>query len=87
MLFFKLDLFCLNKMWSLLVFSLVICVSLVSALDDHVVVQTNSGPVRGQSFNTLFENKPYYSFKGIPYAEEPVNELRFKVSSVCFFLS
>lgn len=69
-------------MWPLLAFSLVICISFVSALDEYVVVKTKSGPVRGKSFNTLFENKPYYSFRGIPFAEEPVNELRFKVSLV-----
>lgn len=71
-------------MWSLLLSTIVICVSFISALDDHVVVQTKSGPVRGKSFNTLFDNKPYYSFRGIPFAEEPVNELRFKVSSECY---
>lgn len=69
----------------LLVFAFVLCVFLVSALDEYVVVNTKSGSVRGKSFNTLFDNKPYYSFRGIPFAEEPVNELRFKVSSVCVY--
>lgn len=48
--------------------------------DDKVIIQTNSGPVRGKQSETLFDKRPYYAFKGIPYAEPPVNKLRFKVS-------
>lgn len=42
-------------------------------------VQTQSGIVRGESKQTLFLEKSYFAFKGIPYATPPVNELRFKV--------
>lgn len=45
-----------------------------------VLVQTNSGPVRGLRKNTI-DNLSYVSFQGIPYAQPPVGELRFKVSS------
>ncbi|KAI6234514.1 Esterase CM06B1 [Aphelenchoides fujianensis] len=41
------------------------------------IVQTNSGPVRGKTFE--FADKPPASaFLGIPYAQPPVGELRFK---------
>lgn len=46
--------------------------------DDKVIIQTKSGPVRGKQSETLFDKRPYYAFKGIPYAEPPVNKLRFK---------
>lgn len=44
---------------------------------ENVIVRTMSGPVRGQLLTTLFENKTYYSFKGIPYATPPKYDLRF----------
>lgn len=47
---------------------------------DSIVVHTVTGQVRGRKALTLFENKPYYSFKGIPYARPPLGDLRFKVS-------
>lgn len=45
---------------------------------DFVIVQTLSGPIRGRKSRTLFEYKSYLAFKGIPYAQPPVKELRFK---------
>lgn len=45
---------------------------------DFVIVQTLSGQIRGRKYRTLFENKSYLAFKGIPYAQPPVKELRFK---------
>lgn len=44
---------------------------------ENLIVSTLSGPVRGQFLTTLFENKSYYSFKGIPYATPPKYDLRF----------
>lgn len=46
---------------------------------DITVVNTVNGLVRGKKFLTLYESKPYYSFKGIPYAKPPLGDLRFKV--------
>lgn len=45
---------------------------------DFVNVQTSSGPVRGRTARTLFTNKSYFAFAGIPYGIPPVKELRFK---------
>lgn len=60
---------------------LVCCILLPSiyASDEYVVVQSESGPIRGKSAITLFEDKQYYAFKGIPYAEAPTGVNRFKV--------
>ncbi|CAK9797871.1 Venom carboxylesterase-6 [Anthophora quadrimaculata] len=42
------------------------------------VVQTQSGAVQGAYNHTLWESKPFSEFKGIPYAEPPLGNLRFK---------
>lgn len=46
---------------------------------SSVVVDTELGQVRGYQEFTRFENKTYYSFRGIPYAKPPLGELRFRV--------
>lgn len=46
---------------------------------SSVVVDTEFGQVRGYQQFTIFENKTFYSFRGIPYAKPPSGELRFKV--------
>lgn len=48
--------------------------------DDIKVVNTNDGDVRGLRKTTIRKNVDYYSFKGIPYAEAPIGELRLKVN-------
>lgn len=45
------------------------------------VVETKSGQVRGIRETSFLKNVDFYSFRGIPYAEAPVGELRFKVST------
>ncbi|KAJ6641664.1 Esterase B1, partial [Pseudolycoriella hygida] len=54
--------------------------------DINTVVKTKSGPVRGKILKTLFDEIPYYAFKGIPYAEPPVKKLRFKKRAVLFYI-
>lgn len=49
---------------------------------DIVEVDIESGRVRGKRSLTLFHEKPYYSFRGIPYAQPPIKDLRFKVSRI-----
>lgn len=49
-------------------------------------VQTNYGKVRGLYQTSDLLEKSFYSFRGIPYAKPPINELRFKVRTRYFFL-
>ncbi|XP_033327890.2 juvenile hormone esterase [Megalopta genalis] len=42
------------------------------------VVQTTSGPVRGIVKETVWHSIKYNAFLGIPYAEPPIGNLRFK---------
>lgn len=53
--------------------------------DESSVVETESGRVRGRKNYTLFEKKAFYAFKGIPYAQAPIDELRFKVNQKMHF--
>ncbi|XP_053969299.1 esterase B1 [Anastrepha ludens] len=45
--------------------------------DETSVVETEYGKVEGVKRLTLYDI-PYYSFEGIPYAQPPVGELRFR---------
>ncbi|XP_049850043.1 esterase FE4-like [Schistocerca gregaria] len=44
---------------------------------EYVTVSTQEGDLRGQ-IETTYTNMTMYSFKGIPYAESPVGDLRFQ---------
>lgn len=44
-------------------------------------IEIDSGRIRGRHNVTVFDAKPYFSFRGIPYGRAPLNELRFKVST------
>ncbi len=77
-------------MFLLIVLSVIALTIVPTAISDDVntIVETNSGPVRGKLFETLFDRRPYYAFKGIPYAEPPVGKLRFKVcDSVVYWIA
>lgn len=47
--------------------------------EEFTIVTTFSGKIRGLKHETLYNQKPYYAFKGIPYAKPPLGSLRFKV--------
>ncbi|CAG9787597.1 unnamed protein product [Diatraea saccharalis] len=43
-----------------------------------VQVKTSDGVLEGEILENIYYGGKYYSFKGIPYAEPPVGDLRFK---------
>ncbi|XP_065202717.1 esterase E4-like [Planococcus citri] len=45
---------------------------------EHVVVTINEGRVRGVKETSRFSHVEYYAFYGIPYAQPPVDNLRFQ---------
>lgn len=49
------------------------------SIKNYLIVETKNGHVRGEQLTTLFNKKVYRSFKGIPFAKPPINDLRFKV--------
>lgn len=55
-----------------------------STYSQYQIANTQNGPVRGQLNHSLFFYKPYYSFRGIRFAEPPVGQLRFKVEILNF---
>lgn len=63
------------------IFVLLSVAALVSGNEDFKIVQTEHGTIRGKLESTKFDAKPYYAYRGIPYARPPVNDLRFKVSN------
>lgn len=56
-----------------------------SGPDPYKIVMTENGAVRGRLDVTYLHQKPYYAFRGVPYAKPPVGDLRFKVSSILSF--
>lgn len=68
----------------LFVAALICAISSIAAA-EYKVVETINGQVRGVLKTTLLKNRTFYSFKGIPYAEPPVGDLRFKVNTLLSF--
>lgn len=71
-----------------LVLGLILTVALIYAIgnktaDEYKIVKTIGGDVRGIRKTTLLKNVEFYSFKGIPYAKPPIDDLRFKVFFHC----
>lgn len=55
-------------------------ISATPVLND-TIVNTPSGKLQGSILQT-WTDKNFYSFRGVPFAEPPIGNLRFKVSEV-----
>lgn len=54
-------------------------VAWVKAQQD-IQIEVPQGFLKGLKKTTVLQNKPYYSFKGIPYAKPNVGSKKFQVS-------
>lgn len=76
---------CVQMCWPIIIILIIFLYHMSwvkSNLDDNqqfCTIKTKSGLIRGKLNRTLFDGKLYYSFRGIPFAKPPINELRFKV--------
>lgn len=52
--------------------------------EDFPIVRTNLGQIRGRSMTTRL-GQLFFAFRGIKYAEAPVNELRFQVYLILLY--
>lgn len=48
--------------------------------EQEVQLEIPQGILKGLKTETILKNKPYYSFKGIPYAKPNVGPNKFRVS-------
>ncbi|XP_031637231.1 esterase B1-like [Contarinia nasturtii] len=61
-----------------LIFIIILNVIDQAKSNEYRIVETITGAIRGRRNVTLLKEVPFYSFKGIPYAQPPIGELRFK---------
>lgn len=63
-------LICLTLTWPIAVFS---------QSNEYKIIETEYGPIRGIKDTTVFDEKPFYAYRGIPYAQPPIGNLRYQV--------
>lgn len=73
-------------LFSIVVFAFVKC-ACHEEIGAYKTIETHDGRVRGRLNYTLFRNISYYSFLGIPYAEKPIGDLRFKVEMLLILIT
>lgn len=57
------------------------CAFLVwASAEEEVLLDIPQGTLKGLKTTTIIGGKPYYSFKGIPYAKPNVGPNKFRVS-------
>lgn len=50
-------------------------------MSEKVIIKVNEGQIRGIKEISEYSGTSYYAFYGIPYAEPPIKNLRFKVTT------
>lgn len=50
----------------------------------HLIVEIETGRLRGKESKAYYSRKKYCSFLGVPFAKPPVEDLRFRVSKHYF---
>lgn len=74
-----------KSQFATLFFATLFCVQLLSGgiaeANGNYVTVTLDGlhRIRGQTEQTIYENRTFVAFRGVPFAEAPVGKLRFKV--------
>lgn len=53
-----------------------------SELKPKLIVNTTSGLIQGSEAGHTGNNRTIYKFRGIPYAEPPIGDLRFEVKQI-----
>lgn len=59
---------------------LLFCAFVVTWAQQDVQLEIPQGFLKGLKTNSVLENKPFYSFKGIPYAKPNIGADKFQVS-------
>ncbi|CAK1550764.1 unnamed protein product [Leptosia nina] len=54
-----------------------LCLNTLLVFGESPVVETTHGLISGKVLTTLYEDKEYYGFMGIPFAVPPLDHLRF----------
>lgn len=51
----------------------------IAKASEYKIVTISTGKIRGQKYQTIYEQIEYYAYRGIPFAKPPIGNLRFKV--------
>lgn len=67
---------------------LVFCIFLIwVSAEEDVTLDIRQGTLKGLKATTITAGKPYFSFKGIPYAQPNVGPNKFRVSGKKLFFT